>query len=339
MKYWWSIGRRIIMEVQSHVVLVFSVYACLRVYYSYAYWRVRFALRQRRYFAGALTARPLIAFGRLAAVCRRCADERRYYYYIYIHVVYTYTYLSHIVWARARGRKWERERGWKLKKLLRHFGGTGRSCARGDRHEVRRKEVIIKTRWDRERGQSISSRTDARTFSFNPTGHHLSENFSIRFKERPECACWLLGLLPKTPYFGPSSAHPAIPYSCLRLSITYIDSRMAFSIPLYLYVLPSLSLSLSSLSLFLSSCLHWCRYIIQLSTYESPQTSPRGVSRYHGGGEIRQEKKLSGVKIGWKFMPGPFVLGIQYTERLPSTLTAFLFFNGPVIQNLIYWNF
>lgn len=117
------------------------------------------------------------------------SDERRYYYYIYIHVVYTYTYLSHMVWGRTRGRKWESERGWKLKKLLLHFGGTGRSCARGDRHEVRRKEVIIKTRWDRERGQSISSRTDARTFSFNPTGHHLSENFSIRFKERPECAC------------------------------------------------------------------------------------------------------------------------------------------------------
>jgi len=67
--------------------------------------------------------------------------------------------------------------------------GRGRSCARGDRHEIRRKEVIIKTRWDRARGQSISSRTDARTFSFNPTGHHLSENFSIRFKERSECAC------------------------------------------------------------------------------------------------------------------------------------------------------
>jgi len=78
------------------------------------------------------------------------------------------------------------------------------------------------------------------------------------------------------------------PYSCLRPSITYIDSRMAFSIPLYVYV--PLSLSLSP-SLFLSFCLHWSRYIIQLSTYESPQTSPRGVSRYHGGGEKMASKE------------------------------------------------
>jgi len=90
---------------------------------------VRFALRQRRYFAGALTARPLIAFGRLAAVCRRCADERRYYcihIYIYIH---TRTY--RIGRGDVSGAGNERESEWKRKKLLRHVGETGVGmCAR-----------------------------------------------------------------------------------------------------------------------------------------------------------------------------------------------------------------
>lgn len=135
----------------------------------------------------ALTA--LIAFGRLAAVCWRGGREEKLLY------IRMYTYLLRWTWGPDERVSERTDREWKRKKLLRHFErGVGGSCTRrGDRHEIRRKEVIIKTRWDRARGHSISSRTGARTFSFNPTGHHLSENFSIRFKEpAAPCVCVLI---------------------------------------------------------------------------------------------------------------------------------------------------
>jgi len=128
------------------------------------------------------------------------------------------------------------------------------------------------------------------------------------------------------------------PCSCLRLSITYIDSRMAFSIPLYLYVF----IPLSHHHLSFSFCLHWCRYIIQLSTYESPQTSPRGV-RLGIMGELKYGKKrnfpASSVKIGWKLMPGSSVPGIQYTEWFIKHAHRFFIIWWFSRSKSDYWNF
>lgn len=90
---------------------------------------------------------PSIAFGHLAAVCRRPGTSRR----------------------------WREKRGTEEIVAGSFAAGEGTAAGRAER------SLIIKTRWDRW-GHSISSRTGARTFSFNPTGHHLSENFSIRFK-------------------------------------------------------------------------------------------------------------------------------------------------------------
>lgn len=120
--------------------------------------------------------RPLIAFDRLAAVCRRLERDVRTGGARSVHKradgLCRYRQNSSII---SEGEHGAEQRPWGV-------GGRGRVASVGERT---RKEVIIKTRWDRERGHSISSRTCARTFSFNPTGHHLSENFSIRFKASP----------------------------------------------------------------------------------------------------------------------------------------------------------
>lgn len=87
-----------------------------------------------------------------------------------------------------RSRKIERGGGGggAKKELLDHLLGTrSAGCEKGMIGGVGlANEVIIKTRWDRGAHHSISVlRTSAsETFSFNPTGHHLSEKFSVRFK-------------------------------------------------------------------------------------------------------------------------------------------------------------
>jgi len=98
------------------------------------------------------------------------------------------------------------------------------------------------------------------------------------------------------------------PYSCLRPSITYIDSRMAFPIPLYVYVYLSRHFSFS---LFV--------YIGVGILYNYPRTNlhkraPEAGVGITGEGKIRREKKLSSVKISRKLMPGSSVPGIRYTE-------------------------